>query len=116
MVWARANYGGNLASVTLMKGADARAQELFNDCFALLVAPEAPNLVVQELENELILTWSNPSTSNNYNENYSEDYDESSGADKPYTFQGYIVYQLKDETVSATELFNVDKARFVLSH
>ena len=113
LVWARANYGGNLASVTLMKGADAKAQALFNDCFAMLEAPEAPNLVVQELENELILTWSNSSTSNNYNENYSEDYDASSGGDKPYTFQGYIIYQLKDETVTSAELYNIDRARIV---
>lgn len=113
LVWARATQGGNLASVTLMKGADSKAQDLFNNCFALLSGPDAPNLAIQELENELILTWTNPSTSNNFNENYSEDYDKSSGADEPYTFQGYIVYQLKDETVSATELYNVDRARLV---
>ncbi len=113
LVWARATQGGNLASVTLMKGADAKAQDLFNNCFALLSGPDAPNLAIQELENELILSWTNPTTSNNYNENYSEDYDKSSGLDKPYTFQGYIIYQLKDETVSATELYNVDRARIV---
>ncbi len=114
LVWARATQGGNLASVTLMKGADAKAQELFNNCFALLSGPDAPNLVVQELANEVILTWSNPKTSNNYNEAYTEDYDKSSGSDSLYRFQGYIVYQLKDETVTAADLYNVDKARIVL--
>ncbi len=113
LVWARATQGGNLASVTLMKGADAKAQDLFNNCFALLNGPNAPNLAIQELDNELILSWTNPSTSNNYNEEYTEDYDKSSGADVPYAFQGYIIYQLKDETVSSTELYNVDKARIV---
>ncbi len=114
LVWARATQGGNLASVTLMKGADAKAQDLFNNCFALLNGPDAPNLIIQELDNELVLTWTNPANSNNYNELYNEDYDKSSGADSLYRFQGYIVYQLKDETVTAADVYNVDKARIVL--
>ena len=114
LVWARASQGGNLASVTLMKGADAKAQDLFNNCFAVLTGPDSPNLAIQELANELILTWTNPSTSNNFNENYSEDYDKSTGSDSLYRFQGYIVYQLKDELVTASDLYNVDKARIIL--
>ncbi|MGZ4060845.1 MAG: hypothetical protein ACXVPU_17555, partial [Bacteroidia bacterium] len=114
LVWARATQGGNLASVTLMKGADAKAQDLFNNCFALLNGPDAPVVSIQELENQLILTWTNPSTSNNKNENYSEDYDKSTGSDSLYRFQGYMVYQLKDETVTASDLYNIDKARLVL--
>ncbi len=114
LVWARAHYGGNLASVTLMKGADSYAQDLFNDCFNnLLSGPDAPALSIQELQNELILSWTNPSNYNNFNENYSEDYDLSTGADALYKFQGYVVYQLKDETVSSADLYNVDKARIV---
>lgn len=114
LVWARATQGGNLASVTLMKGADAKAQDLFNNCFALLSGPDAPNLAIQELENELILSWTNPTSSNNFNENYSEDYDKSTGSDSLYRFQGYIVYQLKDESVTASDLYDVDKARIIL--
>ncbi len=114
LVWARATQGGNLASVTLMKGADAKAQELFNNCFVTLRGPDAPNLVIQELQNELVLTWTNPSSSNNYNELYSEDYDKSTGSDSLYRFQGYIIYQLKDETVTNADLYNVDKARIIL--
>lgn len=114
LVWAKANYGGPAASVALMKGADAKAQDLFNNCFALLSGPDAPDLSIQELENELILTWTNPITSNNYNENYSEDYDKSTNVDSAYRFQGYILYQLRDETVTIADLYNVDKARLVL--
>ena len=114
LVWARATQGGNLASVTLMKGADSKAQDLFNNCFALLNGPDAPVLAIQELENELILTWTNPSTSNNANENYSEDYDKSTGADSLYRFEGYQVYQLKDELTTTADLYNVDKARLIL--
>ncbi|MFL5766056.1 MAG: T9SS type A sorting domain-containing protein [Bacteroidia bacterium] len=117
LVWARATQGGNLASVTLMKGADAKAQDLFNNCFALLSGPDAPNLSIQELDHELILTWTNPTSNtatNNVNETYSEDYDKSSGADSLYRFQGYMVYQLKDETVTPADFYNPDKARLVL--
>lgn len=115
LVWARATQGGPSASVTLMKGADAKAQELFNNCFVTLTGPDAPNLAIQELENELILTWTNPAAPhNNYNEGYTEDYDKSTGSDSLYRFQGYIVYQLKDETVTAADVYNVDKARIIL--
>lgn len=113
VVWARATQGGNLASVALMKGADAKAQKLFDNCFQTLNGPTAPNLVIQEMSNELILSWSNPSTSNNAGELYTEDPNKSSGADSLYRFQGYLVYQLKDNTVSQTELGDIDKARLV---
>ncbi len=111
--WARATQGGNLASVALLKGADTKVQQLFNNCFSTLNGPDAPNLAIQELDKQLILSWSNPATSTNANEKYSEDYDKSSGADSLYRFQGYMVYQLKDASVSATDLYNVDKARLI---
>ncbi len=111
--WARATQGGPLASVALLKGADSKVQQLFNNCFSSLNGPDAPNLTIQELDKELILYWSNPSNSNNANEKYSEDYDKSSGADSLYRFQGYMVYQLKDASVSSTDLYNIDKARLI---
>ena len=112
--WARATQGGPLASVALLKGADAIAQLLFNNCFATLNGPTAPQLAIQELDKELILTWTNPSTSNNYNENYSEDYDKQDPLNAPYLFQGYQLYQLKNGFVSQTDLNDVNKARLVL--
>lgn len=112
--WARATQGGNLASVALMKGADAVAQQLFNNCFSSTDGPTAPNLMVKELDKEIILTWSNPSTSNNFNESYSEVYDKSDPNAIPYTFQGYEVYQLIDGSVNQQDLTNVNKARLVL--
>ncbi len=114
VVWARTTQGGNLASVGLLKGADAKAQKLFNACFKTLDGPTAPILAIQEMENQLILSWSNPENSNNYKEKYTEDADKSSPKDIPYTFEGYKIYQLKDGTVSVADLYNVDKARLVL--
>jgi hypothetical protein len=113
VVWARTTQGGNLASVALMKGADSKAQLLFNNCFQTLDGPTAPNLAIQELANKLIMTWSNPVGSNNYNEQYVEDPDKSSTVDVPYQFEGYQIYQLKDNSVSQTELGDIDKARLV---
>ncbi len=112
-VWARATQGGNLASVALMKGADAKAQKLFDRCFKTLDGPTAPNLAIQELNQELILTWSNPSNSNNFKEWYTEDDNPIDPTDSLYRFQGYMIYQLKDATVSTSELYNPDKARLV---
>ncbi len=114
--WARATQGGPLASVALLKGADAKAQSLFNNCFATINGPTAPNLFIQELDRELILTWSNPANplvSNNANEEYTEDYDKSDPNNAPYTFQGYQVFQLANGSVGQGELNNVDKARLV---
>ncbi|MES2396175.1 MAG: T9SS C-terminal target domain-containing protein [Bacteroidota bacterium] len=112
--WARATQGGPLASVALLRGADSKAQLLFNNCFATLNGPTAPNLAIQELDKELILTWSNPTTSNNFGENYHEDYDKQDPNNAEYLFQGYQVYQLKNGFVSQTDLGDIDKARLVL--
>lgn len=114
--WARATQGGPLASVALLKGADSKAQALFNNCFATIDGPTAPNLFIQELDKELIITWSNPTDplkSNNANENYSEDYDKSDPTNTPYTFQGYQLYQLINSSVELAELQDVNKARLV---
>lgn len=114
--WARATQGGPLASVALLKGADAKAQTLFNNCFATVDGPTAPNLFVQELDRELILSWANPSNilmSNNANENYTEDYDKADPTNNPYTFQGYLVYQLVNGSVGQEDLSDINKARLV---
>src|SRR5690606_27647801 len=70
VVWARASAGDPFASVEVLRRADDKAQALFENCFKVLDAPHAPDLSVQELENELILMLSNPVTSNNYKEQY----------------------------------------------
>lgn len=145
VVWARASAGGVQASVELMRKADDKAQSLFDNCFRLLDGPDAPEVTIQELDRELILYITNPSSSNNYNEEYQElDYTipetslhqafetdtilNSSGDsvvvevpngmdtvvnDRFYRFQGYQIYQVKDELVSPEELRNPDKARLV---
>jgi len=123
VVWARATSGGAMASVGLMKLADDKAQKLFDNCFQVLNGPDAPDLTIQELDKKLILYISNKPTSNNYQESYTE-YDptismaDSNGnavkcIDTLYHFEGYKIYQLKDGTVSSTDLNDANKARLL---
>ena len=115
VVWARAAGGGPFASVEVLRRADDKAQKLFENCFRVLDAPHAPDLAAQELENEVILTISNPQNSNNYNEEYVE-FDpfivsEDSTADLSYRFQGYQIFQLAGPDVSLSDIDDPTKAR-----
>jgi len=122
IVWARASTGGAFASVELLRLVDDKAQRLFDNCFKVLDGPDAPDLTVRELDRELILYISNPTYSNNYQEKYQE-WDPSIIApdhmqlttpwDTMYRFEGYQIYQLKDATVSISEIKDADKARLV---
>lgn len=134
VVWAQASAGGPFASVEAVRSADDKTQALFDNCFKVLDGPDAPELTVQELDQELILYLSNPASSNNYNESYSEvdvfqsppdsvDHDNDgvytqlSAQDKidyvTYNFQGYQIFQVKNASVSAADLHDPDKARLV---
>ncbi len=123
IVYARANTGGLTASLEAVRLADDKAQALFDNCFEIVEGPDAPDVTIQELDRELILYLTNSQTSNNYKEEYEivdpfivtpdsllaigEQYDNT------YNFEGYMIYQLKNEEVSASELNDVDKARLV---
>jgi hypothetical protein len=122
VVWARANAGGAKASVKLLQVVDDKAQALFDNCFKVLDGPTAPDVTIQELDKELILYLSNTDpSSNNYNENYKE-FDplislvDSNGntctsVNKFYNFEGYKIYQLKNKTVSSSNLDDPALAR-----
>lgn len=113
-VWARATQGGPLASVQLMRDADVKAQALFNSCFKITNGPDAPDLTIQELDQQLIVYLSNKATSNNYKDSYQErDSYITYSADSLYHFEGYQVYQIVDSSVAVTDLSNPDKARLV---
>lgn len=120
-VYARSVEGDLLASVRALKVADTKAQALFDNCFELLDPPNAPTLVIQELDQELVLMLSNPVNSNNYREKYKQEdkiniVDPPDGSeiyDKFYRFEGYQIFQLKDESVSVSDIFDTDKARLV---
>ena len=118
VVWARAKSGGQTASIQLVKIYDREAQALFDNNFNILNGPDAPDLDIQELDRQLVFTLSNSGISNNINESYSE---KDPYITKPvnllnspnYEFQGYMVYQLANGTVSVTDLDDPDLARLV---
>ena len=124
MVWARATGGDPFESVQLLRIADDKAQALFDNCFEIVSGPDAPDMTIQELENELILylTNNNP-ISNNFQETYTAidpgiskelpDGTPLTDEDRSYTFEGYQIYQLADETVSPSDLQNIEKARLI---
>ena len=122
MVWARATSGGRRASIVEVKRADDKAQRLFDNCFKLIDGPVAPLLDIIELDREFIFHIINIKGTNNYM-NTPEDYTEKDpfivcptglpNCVANYTFQGYQVFQLKDESSSVTDIGNEDKARLV---
>jgi len=119
VVWARAKSGGAFQSVIELRKADDKAQALFDNCFEVLEGPHAPNLSIQEMENELIISIYNPTSSNNSTENYEErdpeivNTENITNFDLTYSFQGYQVFQLLNDEVSVEELNNIDLARLV---
>ncbi len=118
VVWARAKSGGPTASVKLVKVFDQVAQALFDSNFDIINGPDAPDLTIRELDKELIITLSNGPTSNNINESYAEkDPYIQNPINIPdnvnYEFQGYLVYQLKNATVSVTDLDDLSLARMI---
>lgn len=124
VVWARASSGDPLASVDLVRLADDKAQALFDNCFQVVSGPDAPDVAIRELDQEVILYLTNDNPiSNNFREEYIqfdpgippvlEDGTELDTIQRSYTFQGYLIYQLSDSEVSVADLEDVDKARLV---
>ncbi len=125
--WAQASTGGPYASVELLRQVDDKCQALFDNCFKVLDGPDAPDLVVKELDRELILFISNRKDNRNYYENYkeidiripefevivSDTLKDTVRFDRYYRFEGYQIYQLKNANVSIADINNNDLARLV---
>lgn len=127
--WARTTSTDPKASIPLLKIADDKAQALFDNCFRVLSGPEAPDMTIQEMENELIIYFSNKPGSNNYLNQYKE-LDVSilvdtisptnpgghyKMVDRYYRFEGFKVYQLKNSAITQEELTDASKAKLVFN-
>lgn len=126
--FAQAASGGPMASVELLRQIDDKCQALFDNCFNVLEGPDAPNVVVKELDREIILFLTNEA-GNNINESFvaedvtiprSYDVKDSAGNvvetidyDREYRFEGYQIFQLIDETVSVADIYDQAKSRLV---
>lgn len=120
--WARTTSTDPKASIPLLKIADDKAQALFDNCFRVLSGPEAPDMTIQEMENELIIYFSNKPASNNYLNQYKEldvsivvDTNQFPKPDKYYRFEGFKVYQLKNNTIVQEELTDPSKAKLIFN-
>jgi hypothetical protein len=126
--WARASAGGPWASVELLRVVDDKCQALFDNCFKVIDGPNAPDLVIRELDRELLMYIVNPKGSNNYQEKYAEfdpniiqpnPSDPEQRSDSIYRFEGYQVFQLKDASVTLGDAkdaygnYNADLVRLV---
>ncbi len=115
VVYARAISSTNsFLSVEKVRIADDKAQALFDNCFEVLNGPIAPDLTIQELDGELIFMLSG--TDESYEEEdpfiFSSD-TTVKNIDKKFRFQGYQVFQLKDRSVSSSDLGDPNKAALV---
>jgi hypothetical protein len=121
--WARTTSTDPKASIPLLKIADDKAQALFDNCFRVLSGPEAPDMTIQEMNNELIIYFSNKPSSNNYLNQYKEldisiipDPAHYPGTvDNYYRFEGFKVFQLKNSSVTQEELGDQSKAKLVFN-
>ena len=96
IVWSQASAGGALASVAKLKNDDALAQGAFDNDFEVPSPPDAPIVSTQPIDRGVVLTWSNPRTSNNFLNTYDvfNPFSDPSADDRTYTLEGYEVYQL----------------------
>lgn len=126
-VYARATSGGLEASVDLVRVADDKAQNLFDNCFEIVEGPDQPGQSISEFDKKLILYLTNDAiNSNNYKETYSRkdptipdiiivdgEIVEVPEEDQVYNFQGYKIYQLADASVTVDQLDDPDFARLI---
>lgn len=122
--WARAASGGPWASVKLLQVVDDKCQLLFDNCFAVVSGPNAPDLTIRELDKEFVFYITNRKT-NDVGSNFNESYKELDPAilavanstgydfDPYYRFEGYQVFQLKNANVSVAEIHDQSLARLV---
>lgn len=125
-----AGYGSN-ACFNKIRNCDDYIQDLFNNNFSLPKAPQAPEVNIVALNEKLVFNLTNPKNSNNYLEQFgynltdpkfrsiSTKAAEHGYADSLFTFEGYVVYQLKNADVKISDLrdstgnLNTEKARIV---
>lgn len=129
VVWGRAQTGGPLASVSVVKRADDLAQRLFNRCFQVLDGPDAPEVAIRELDKRLILSLENTKTDkvefySQFDENIpgtiqNQINDSTTVTDtlttdqRSFKFQGYKVYQVADRNVSVSDITDPAKAKLI---
>lgn len=111
------NYDGTPDIEAELGIADDLAQNLFDNNFDIIDGPDAPSLAIRELSNEIVINLVNEESSNNFGESYQEPHalpdNGVTSNDSLYRFQGYLVYQLKNDRVTAQDLNDESQARLI---
>jgi hypothetical protein len=117
--------GSTCPSFSFLYTADDKAQALFDNNFQQLQGPSAPVLKLTALDQKVIINFFDDSTGNNIGETYAQidplrvrkGFVSGSPGGSPnpyldsvYRFQGYVLYQLADATVSSSDLADPTKA------
>lgn len=126
VVWIRPeSQVGCQADFDAIRVASDKAQALFDNNFDIIDGPDAPEMAIRELDGEIILSLFNDNPqANNFKETYNEvdpviksvveSLQDTNVTDSTYDFQGYIIYQLRNAQVSASELRDLAQARPVI--
>ncbi|GGH67204.1 T9SS type A sorting domain-containing protein [Phaeocystidibacter marisrubri] len=128
VVWERNFQTQDLfASVEEVIIADDKAQQLFDNCFQVLNGPDAPDVEIIELDQELIITLSYSNASNNQNLDYSEKdplipvpggkTEAEVIANSPnyfnYVFEGFQIFQFANKEVSIADRYDPSQSRLI---
>ncbi len=111
--WARVTSGSPWDAVERLRLIDDKCQTLFEVNFRIIDGPDAPEIIIQEFDQKLILMLDNPKSSNNYKGEYVEHDYNIKDEDSLRYFEGYQIYQLKNADVTIGDLEDPDLARLV---
>ncbi|MBN4077694.1 T9SS C-terminal target domain-containing protein, partial [bacterium AH-315-C20] len=122
VVFGRSANTSPESAVSALKAADTKAQALFDNCFELVNPPLAPQLTIQEMENELILFLSDP-PGVDLLDYYAIDKINIKTPDEllalgihyndTFLFEGFQIYQMKDDVADISQLEDLEQARLV---
>jgi hypothetical protein len=115
------NVGGcPKTNFSRIRAADDAIQDLFDNKFQTIEGPEAPRMVVREMDRSLIVYLVNDSISTNFQERFGDPTApntlsrvssprtrrEADNGDSLYHFEGYRVFQLLNKNVTSSQIFN----------
>jgi hypothetical protein len=120
IIWGSAGVGGPQGSNGLVTFADDQAQALFDRDFELSPTPPPPTVEVTQLDQQLVLSIKPGVVALRdgriiQTETFAEQDTSLPAAvkDQFFRFEGYLIYELKNNRVSASEVFDQEKSKLI---